>query len=926
MALETEVNLKLLLTAQNDAADILTELTTQVTDATAAFKELADTSLGTLSDQLDGMVASVSTLADKMPTVADVLKTLGDTSVDGAAFEGLTAQMTTLAADAEKVQATLADLGTGTAKSVEIETLNAQLTTAADRADATTAAVRATLDAQGTSPAVAELNAQLTTADDRLTLLRTALVSVLDQAGTSKALADLNAQLTTVQTRLETDQAGLEAILKVTGEVPALTDLQDQLLTASEKTTALADALATVQTTGGPSADLTDWEAQLTTLQTEAQQLRMDLAEASQLSLGAGGSKGASLTGSAAAPLADVGLTSALTSLQATGPALERDAEAIAQVQAALDAATVDTQSFWQRVQGWVLQATDALSGLAEKTDTLGAAGAAGTSGGHFSMMGAGMTAMMAYMGTQMLANGANEFSTIQQMQLAMKSTPNQAAHMAEMLGTGGITGASAATFLTGLAANIQNALKPINGTMGREGVMLQSLGIGQAQANQSPQYLLQAIQQGYMRYVHQGLGGTSGAQLLQLTGTSQLAGVFAHWSSLQHQASTTHLGMTTKQVDQAAQQGLSLQMSLQQLTLAFDQMAVSLVPLLNPLIHGLTAFLQVIDQVVQGLTTSTTTKAYAHAFQSGHASALPTHQLSANPLLDLGHLFQAQMGQVQSYFHASTWTTELQSLKAAWKMPWLGKLGSSIANTLQKDGSTAHSALTQFAQQALTDVTHAFHQVQGKVLTPLTHWAQQALTDFKAALHRTWASLSQPLTNWAQHAVSHLTNALKATWKDLTAPLTNWASQLVTNLGTALHNISSQAASAFTLLGTEVSLQLQSAIDSMLAAGEQAVAGALNHVPGHQVIGGTIQGIHHASTANTEMAKLATAHSELLSVLSARLGSNLASRASASGLANHGTVININIQGLTGSARATAQQVADQIVQQLKLQGNFGF
>ncbi|WDL96949.1 glucosaminidase domain-containing protein [Alicyclobacillus sp. ALC3] len=208
-------------------------------------------------------------------------------------------------------------------------------------------------------------------------------------------------------------------------------------------------------------------------------------------------------------------------------------------------------------------------------------------------LMYGGMNAMMGYYGLQALANGTSGFAAIQQMKNLNNSTVNQAAQYQMMLGAAGLTGTSGVSFLQGLAGNMQKTFTPAvgSGALSQSAILLQSLGITQQDITQSPMALLNTIGQQYRQLLGQGRGNQA-SELLSLTGTSQVASLLQNWKSMQSQASQTQLDMSPQQLNQAVSKNVSMQMSMQQLNLAFEQMAITLVPLVTRLTGALTALM----------------------------------------------------------------------------------------------------------------------------------------------------------------------------------------------------------------------------------------------------------------------------------------------------------------------------------------------
>lgn len=1024
MALTNTVNLKLMLTAQNDAESALDALNEQIKAVSESWKSLTDLSLGDLTAETDALGASLDDLTKSGDTAKEALTAIGDLTIDDAGLTALTDQMAQLTSEADSAGAALKDafdtpgksaslvdvndqLETaatradalkasltaaldGTGSSEGLVTVNDQLATASDRADALKATLTEALGTAGESAALMTVNDELSTADDRVVGLRASVADLLAQAGTSLALQNLNDQATTLKEGLTASEAGLDAVLAVTGDSPALTDITDQLVRMQDAVTAAETDLQTLKATGGDSVALTDMQAQLTQLTVDAETFSAAL---------------------------QVALTSSLAPGKDTSGLLSGSAESESVLNAAMAGTLPDFESLDSAMAALGAQASDTATAISEAADKMGTAGdaaagsgttlAAGESGSSTSLMGVGMTALMADMAVNMLSSSTGEFATIQQMQQLMKSTPNQAAQEAMLLGAGGITGSSAASFMSSLSGNIRTALQPVNGTMSREGVLLQSLGIGQAQSAQSPQYLLNDIASQYQKLIGAGRSSTA-SQLLQLTGTSQLAEVFANWGAMNKQADQTNLGMTPKQLGAAAQSSLSLQMSLQQLSLAFAQMAIQLVPLLNPLIKGLghltAAFAQAITSVEKmfrtvstsvttgkGMTLTTNPGLEAIAELKAFVGTLGSLKIpslkdlsglaggASDPLLSLFDDMlkpltekKTGLGQSLSTTFGKLGTDALAAISASLKTnpvkapAWLTDLGTHIANDLKTAGSsltakktgiqatlegwattavtdlqvafrTIHpetqGPLTTWANQAYKDLQTALMTVRKETSTPIANWANAAFGDLKAAYAALHAETKGPMTGWAGSALSHLTNALSQTYASIATPLGNWVTNLVSHLGSALQQAYSSVASTITSFGETIALDLTAAIHSMLASVESITGNAISSVPGAKLLaGGAISGLHSASSGNANESAENTAQAAMLNELvnQFHFSAAQASQAAGSVHAKHSgsqvTNLTVNVNGLSKGDKAIAKQVATQIVQNLKVQGNVAF
>ncbi|WP_159437304.1 phage tail tip lysozyme [Alicyclobacillus vulcanalis] len=209
-----------------------------------------------------------------------------------------------------------------------------------------------------------------------------------------------------------------------------------------------------------------------------------------------------------------------------------------------------------------------------------------------------GMNAMMGYYGIQSIANSTNNLQAIQEMMQLNNQTVNEAAQSYAMLASMGMTGTSGVQFLQNLMGNLQKEFTPEvgSGALSQQAIILQSLGITRQALTTSPWELLNTIGVRYRQLLAQGRGQQA-SELLNLTDTSQLAPMLANWNTLQKQTSGINLNMTPQQLNSAVQQNLTLQASLQKLSLAFTQLAVALAPLVEKITKALTDVANAITQ-----------------------------------------------------------------------------------------------------------------------------------------------------------------------------------------------------------------------------------------------------------------------------------------------------------------------------------------
>ncbi|MCL6596694.1 MAG: hypothetical protein K6V73_10905 [Firmicutes bacterium] len=232
---------------------------------------------------------------------------------------------------------------------------------------------------------------------------------------------------------------------------------------------------------------------------------------------------------------------------------------------------------------------------------TLGAIGEAAASAGKAAsefangLMMTAMNGFMALWGAQSVVGAANQFGTIQAMMQANPGmTVNEAAQALAMLGTQGVSGLSAVSTLTGIKGSLASQFTSLNGVLPKSAIQLESLGLGPGVMTGSPWQVLQAIGRLYRQYTASG-NSEAASKLLSLTGTGNFQELFNQWNVLQSQAQKQiNLNMTPGQVNQAAQQGQSLAMSLQAVSLAFAQLALKLTPLVKQILDGLRGFMHI--------------------------------------------------------------------------------------------------------------------------------------------------------------------------------------------------------------------------------------------------------------------------------------------------------------------------------------------
>ncbi len=328
------------------------------------------------------------------------------------------------------------------------------------------------------------------------------------------------------------------------------------------------------------------------------------------------------------------------TALQGATQAAKDMAAELGIVPGQFDAMTAQVE----QLNAALAQTADEAKAVQEATATAmetgsvaGGVGVGGASHGGMgsSLMMTGMNAMMGYYGMQMLGTAGMNFSSIEQMQKLNNQTPQEAAQMMALLGMGGMTGSSATSFLSGMAGQMQQTFTPQVGTgmLSQQAILLQSLGITQQDTAQSPAMLLNTIAQRYGALQSSGQGSKA-AELLNLSGTSQMGAVFQNWALAQKQTSGLLPGMTSAQVSAGAKQGVSMESSMQKLALAFDQLAITLIPIIAPLVKAVSSLmtyftsgsteLQRIVHVLEGVALAIVSINIAKALLGMFAKSVP--------------------------------------------------------------------------------------------------------------------------------------------------------------------------------------------------------------------------------------------------------------------------------------------------------------
>ena len=376
---------------------------------------------------------------------------------------------------------------------------------------------------------------------------------------------DIQGLLDQMQALAEMMQTTAEAAVKVqTAIEQAMTGSQEATVSATGSATDLRGALEEVGATSlTPITDsLGSVEEGAMAASDQAQALRDTLVE-----------------------VADSSLTGAVTSIDGVTSALETANE-----QAGTLLATLKLVAEEEIANG---------AGVGAGGAGTGAAGAgSGATGGNKLMFGSlfqtGMYGLMGYMGLNMLSSSANLFSTMQAFMADNPGmTPTDAERAMTELGAEGVTGTAATSLMGTLGGKSMQSLFTLNGMLSRQGLQLQSLGLTRQMMTASPWENLQTIGTLYRRLSSEGQG-MNAMNLLSLTGTSGLQSMFANWNTLQSQTSDINAGMNATQLAHFAATGQTMAVDMQKLAFAFSEMAVELVPLIQPLVTGFSDLMNV--------------------------------------------------------------------------------------------------------------------------------------------------------------------------------------------------------------------------------------------------------------------------------------------------------------------------------------------
>ena len=445
----------------------------------------------------------------------------------------------------------------------------------------------------------------------------------------------------------------------------------------------------------------------------------------------------------------------------------------------------------------------------AASTGILGGMGGMLSGFGSKLLMG-GMNAMMGYYGMQAFASSAGNLSNIQQMmQLGQGKTRgtygttdvNEAAQAYAMLGMAGMTGSQGSTFLTGLKTSLRSMFTRVGGSgISKNALMLEQYGLNPAlgMSGASPWAALQGVQQAYMKAMNSGQGSAA-ASILSYTGTSQLATLFQHWGAAQQMTSGINLGMNSTQLNQNVSKDLTLEANLQKLSIGFTELAVSLIPVINPLVKAFTDLLN----GVSGKTSLVTGLQQASQALGPFASDLIT-VAAALKAISLGK------GAVKGVKAAGaagggilTTLMDLFSAPGGLEMPaYLASQMTGGGNPNQQDvwingkatqwGSLSKTQQAQYEQQQAKNdpfnLTNAGNAAANSLFTP---------SGMTAALTQT----SLELQKWATSTWHYMAGGLSQTWQQLSAWATGTWHYMAAGLGATWQHLSAWATGTWTWL-----------------------------------------------------------------------------------------------------------------------------
>ena len=521
------------------------------------------------------------------------------------------------------------------------------------------------------------------------------------------------------------------------------------------------------------------------------------------------------------------------TSAAAAGASMaDSMATATAQVRAELDATAATAEETAALTRTALGGATLGSSYVAPSTTGKPRAHGAG------GLMGAVMTGWMAQMGIQMLAQSAmGPTDILATMRTMGGGTPGEAERLMGMLGVAGIQSSAVPGFLSGLSSKLQGMSTFIGaGGLPKEALLaMQNMGYTgsnpfmQIASLHSPGQQINALMSVYSKLNAQGMGSAGSAMLSQL-GLGQLAPIAPQWQSLQKQFSGFNLGMTTKQLQQHATQGTSLQASLVQLGMTFSMLASALAPAAKAIVKAINdmaaAFAggggkggkggapgggigQTLKAVAEGLAAIQAVKfgrAIFDTIATTISNASATIQGAASVFSSSMTADGEEMSGAETAAAASARTAGAAFAGGALA------IAGVMAGSLIASGAHIHGAAAAFISvgvAAMTRLAAAFgpwglviEAVAILVILAIEHWGsiKHAAEAVGAAIVSAWRSVKKHLGDWVDGlgaAIAALLAALQHASARLVATLAQWAQkmkqaveQLLAGIGEEADNI----------------------------------------------------------------------------------------------------------------------------------------
>lgn len=524
------------------------------------------------------------------------------------------------------------------------------------------------------------------------------------------------------------------------------------------------------------------------------------------------------------------------------------------------------------------------------------------------SLMNTGMNGMMGYFAMTSLATNAQNLGYIQQMmQLGQGKTGgsysgadvNSAAQAYAMLGSAGLTGSSGVSFLTGLKSNLTSMFTRVGGGgLSKNALMLEQYGLGPQDSAASPWATLQHIQQIYTHLMGQGRANAA-SQLVSLTGTSQLTGLFQHWSQMASQMSGLNMGMNGAQLNKAVGGDIGLQGNLQKLSIAFAMFSASIVPILNGIVKAFTDLLS----GVQGKNGSSPFTNFSNTIVKITQDLGPLGTAIAALVVTLKGIGIAKAvgaglsGGAGSgiAFTAGAVASKIPSALTALKGLGAGAMSmaklagmTAIGNVMSMLSGVAETLTGAFAalNAPLIAIVAAIAVVIGAIVLLITHWK---------AVSQWLNNVASDLEKWASGLWKKIAPGVDAVVKNINA----WANGLWNGVQSAFTSFTSSLATWARGLWNAVSQFFQSLLHPFGAP-----------------TANTPSAVNNANIVKGQ---------NMMSYDYSLLQQSTPLLRGTGGVVHHsGNSLTVTVTGATGQAKQDAQHIATAIVSQLKLKGNF--